>query len=146
MFEDSGASGPGKTRTEYFDSFVRRRLRNSTAILTRWGSWPSIDITGPLWMMLDADDESRKGGIRGGEILARTLILLRKGIVMTVASTEPSWENGVKGVMGVVVFSGASLRLRSGCGELGMLPILLEWIIGSGLGWWSSGRVYGDIW
>lgn len=62
-------------------------MRYSTAAWTRSGSWPSTAMTGPR----AGGIPSRNEGRRGGEILARTLILLRNGIVMTVASTlEPS--------------------------------------------------------
>lgn len=100
-----------------------------------------MEMTGPRMIVL----VSRKEGTKGGEILASTLILLRKGMVMTVASTlEPSCENGVEGVTGVVVFSGGSFKLGSGCDEPEMLPNLWEWIK-RGLGWCGSGRLYGEM-
>jgi ABC-type microcin C transport system permease subunit YejE len=47
---------------------------------------------------------SRKEGTKGGEILARTLILFRKGIVMTVASTLVSscGKDVIGAIIGVV--------------------------------------------
>lgn len=65
-------------------------------------------MTGPR------EEVSRNDGTRGGEILAKSLILFRKGIVMTAASTlDSAVENGVSGVEGMAVCRGGSFKLGS---------------------------------
>jgi hypothetical protein len=57
---------------------------------------------------------SRNDGTRGGEILARSLILFRNGIVITAVSTlDSAVEKGVSGVEGMAVCKGGSFKLGS---------------------------------
>jgi hypothetical protein len=66
-------------------------------------------MTGPR------DAFSRNDGTSGGEILERSLILFKKGIVMTAASTlESAVDKGVSGVEGMAVCRGGSFKLGSG--------------------------------
>ena len=96
--EDGRISGPSKTRTVYFPSLTKVFRRCSTIEFTELLSCPSTAITSPR-----GDEGSRKLGVRGGEILARTFILLRNGIVITVVSTsDSSCGNEVTGVAAFV--------------------------------------------
>lgn len=77
------ASGPSNIWTLYEPSLLKRSERYVSMVLTLSGSWPSTAMTVPRvsWAGLVGP-----GGARAGEILERTLILLMKGIVSTIAS------------------------------------------------------------
>lgn len=107
FFSVPSTSGPAKIRTFAIGSSVLARMesRYVTIVLTSSESWPSIAMMAP---------RTAKAGLVGeglpnaGVILERTLILLRNGMVRTIASTDClfCWERGW-------VWMGGRVRLPS---------------------------------
>ena len=103
-------TGESHMRTSCSLSLERKSEREDTTVLTASSLEPSTAIIAPLMAWAG---EAGPGFPTGGEILARTLILLIGGIDMIIASTDLACvldsESPVK-----VVFNGGRVNELSG--------------------------------
>ena len=95
--------GPSHTRTLCSLSLERKSEREATTVLTASLSEPSMATMAPL---MACAGEAGPGFPSGGEILARTLILLIGGIDIIIASTDLACVDDSEALL---IFSGGSV-------------------------------------